>query len=145
MGFEVFLQCVGDAERSGIPRAGVRSLFPIVEEESEPDYWSVRYDNGNSCHIGVTAAASDREMLTSLYVDRPCGDTRLWEGLHSVLRTGPVVIYWPGGPPVVARRATAELLPKEMVEGLGPAQVAASGEELMRMVEGLGAESGEGV
>jgi hypothetical protein len=135
MSFEVYLQCFGESERSGLSRAAVRSLFPVIEEESESDYWRVRYNNENSCYIGVTAVASDKGMLKSLYVDRPCGDLRLWQGLISVLQMGSVVIFWPGGPPVVADDAVDANLPKDVTDGLGRPISVRSAEELLRLVQ----------
>jgi hypothetical protein len=134
MSFEVYLQCFGEGERLGISRAAVRSLFPVIEKESEPDYWRVRYDSKNSCDIGITAMALDKEMLKSFYVDRPCRDLRLWEGLFSVLRMGSVVMFWPGGPPVVADDAVAGDLPKDMIDSMGQPKLARSVEELLRLV-----------
>jgi hypothetical protein len=115
MDFEIFVQCVGNGERSRISRAIARSLFPIIEKDSELDYWSIRYDDKNPCHIGVTPVGSDIQFLSGLYVDRPCVDLRLWEGLLSILRMGSVVIYWPGGPPVVADQTVAADLPQDMI------------------------------
>jgi hypothetical protein len=134
VGFEVYLQCFGQSGRSGISRAAVKSLFPVLEEESEPDYWRVRYDNKNSCEIGVTAMTSDKEMLKSFYVDRPCGDLRLWEGLLSVLRMGSVVIFWPGGPPVVALEAVTADLPDDMIDSIGQPKLVSSAEELLGLL-----------
>ena len=99
MSFEVYVQCFGENESTGIPRAVVRSLFPIIPAESKPDFWRVRYDAQNSCHISVTALPSNKEMLKSFCVERPCGDSRLWEALITVLRMGSIVMFWPGGPP----------------------------------------------
>jgi hypothetical protein len=137
MGFEVYLQCFGESEQRGISRAAVRSLFPIVEEKSEPDYWRVKYDDRNSCDIGVAAVTSSNEMLKSLYVDRPCGDLRLWEGLLSALRMGSVVIFWPGGPPIVADDATAAKLPKDMTDAIGQPKSVRSADELLRLLREL--------
>ena len=134
MGFEVYLQCFGESERTGISRAAVRSLFPVIEEESERDYWRVRYDNKNLCEIGVTAMTSDNEMLKSFYVDRPCGDLRLWEGLLAVLRMGSVVIFWPGGPPVVALEAVAAHLPEDLIDSIGQPKLVSSAEELLGLL-----------
>jgi len=134
MGFEVYVRCFGKSERMGISRAAVRSLFPVMEEESEPDHWRVRYDDKNSCDIGVTAVTSDKEMLKSLFVDRPCGDLRLWEALISLLRMGSVVIFWPGGPPIVFDDVVASCLPNDMTDAIGPARSVCSAEELLRMV-----------
>jgi hypothetical protein len=135
MGFEVFLQCFGASEQSGISRAAVRSLFPIVEAESKPDYWRVRYDDKNSCHISVKPLPSDTQVLKSLYVERPCGDLRLWAGLLAVLRMGSVVIFWPGGPPVVADHELAAGLPQDLADAMGPAKSVSSVEQLLRLVQ----------
>ncbi|HEY2118845.1 MAG TPA: hypothetical protein VGH37_06630 [Candidatus Acidoferrum sp.] len=135
MGFEIFVQCVGKSERLGIPRAAIRSLFPIIEKESEPDYWSIRYDDKNSCYIGVTPATSDNQFLSGLYVDRPCGDLRLWEGLLSIFRMGSVVIFCPGGSPVVAEQTVAGDLPQDMINSIGqPRLVGSVEEDLVRLV-----------
>jgi hypothetical protein len=131
MGFEVYVQCFGESEWTGISRTAVTSLFPIIAEESEPDRWRVRYNDKNSCHIRVTALASDKTMLKSLSVERPCGDSRLWEALISVLRMGSVVLFWPGGPPVVSNDGVASNLPKEMTEVIGPARSVRSAEDIL--------------
>ena len=135
MGFEVFVQCFGETQHAGISRDAVRSLFPIVEAESNPDHWRVRYDPENSCIVGVTPLASDPHRLKALYVDRPCGDLRLWESLLSILRMGSVVIFWPGGPPVVSDHAIAANLLADVTAALGPAKCVRSAEELLRAVQ----------
>lgn len=134
MGFEIYTQCFGETERTGIHRTAVRGLFPVIEEDSEHDCWRLRYDDKNSCDIGVTALASEPEMLTGLYVERPCADVRLWEALMMVLRMGSVVIFWPGGPPVVAENVNPSRLPKEMTDSMGPARLVRSADELVRLV-----------
>lgn len=136
MSFEVYLQCFGEHARAGISRAAVRSLFPIVEKESERDYWRVRYDDQNSCHIGVTAATTDSATLQSFYVERPCGDVRLWEALLAAMKMGSVVMFWPGGPPVVADGAAGTDLPADMIAALGSPRTIRSAEELLALLRG---------
>jgi hypothetical protein len=135
VGFEVYLQCFGETETTGIPRTVVRSFFAIAEDESEPDYWRVRYDSKNSCEIGVTPLASGREMLAGLFVNRPCADLRLWEGLVRILRMGSVVIFWPGGPPVVAEGTSTSDLPPDMIDSIGKPRCVSSAAELVRLVQ----------
>jgi hypothetical protein len=135
MGFEVYVRCFGESERTGISRAAVRSLFPVIEEESEPDHWRVRYDDDNSCNIGVTAVTSEKEMLKFLFIDRPCGNLRLWEALISLLQMGSVVIFWPGGPPVVFDDVVASRLPNVTTDAIGPSRSVSSAEELRRLVQ----------
>jgi hypothetical protein len=134
MGFEVYLECFGETGRTGISRAALRSLFPIDESESSADRWRVRYDDKNYCDIGVTSVGTNDARLKSFYVDRPCEDVRLWEGLLAALRMGSVVMFWPGSPLVVADESVAALVPIEMIEGMGQPRHAGSVEELLKLV-----------
>jgi hypothetical protein len=130
VGFEVYLQCfVG--EPPGISRAAVRALFPIDEECTEPDYWSVSYDRANSCHIRVTPGHSNDGRITALCVYRPCSDIRFWESILSILKMGPVMLYWPGGGPLIANELAADALPQELVEWLGHAKCVQSAQQIM--------------
>jgi len=45
-----------------------------VDEGSKPDFWSVKYDAGNTCKIGGRAAAGDTELVSGIYVERPGRD-----------------------------------------------------------------------
>ena len=135
MSFEVFLLCFGESEPAGIPRDAVRSLFPVIAEESKPDCWRVRYDDKNSCDIYPTVDKSNEKMLKSLMVHRPCGDLRLWDALLSVLRMGSVVMLWPGGPPVVADEIVASSLPRDVTDSkIGPPRSVCSGDEILRLI-----------
>jgi hypothetical protein len=134
MGFEVYIQCFGESERTGISRSAVHSLFPVIAEESKPDYWRVQYNDKNSCHIGVVSLPSDKNTLKSFYIDRPCADARLWEALISVLRMGSVVMFWPGSPPIVFDLSVASKLPKDMTDGIGTARSVSTAEELLRLL-----------
>ena len=134
MGFEVYVQCFGESEKTGISRTAVRALFPVVAEESQPDYWRIRYDDKNACHIGVIAVPSDDKMVKSIVVQRPCGDPKLWDALISVMKMGSVVMFWPGGPPVVTDESVASNLPKEMTNVIGAAKPVHSAEEILRLL-----------
>ena len=126
---------MGPDESSGISREAVRSLFPIVEEKSETDYWPVRYEERDACELGVhPAPASAGKMLNGLSVNRPCADLRFWQGLLAVLQMGSVVMFWPGGPPVVADQSVVEFLPRDMIESIGPVQVVQTPQELLNLV-----------
>ena len=134
MGFEVYVQCFGESEKTGISRTAVRALFPIVAEESQPDYWRVRYDDKNACHIGVIPVPSDEKMLKSIVVERPCGEPKLWDALISVLKMGSIVMFWPGGPPVITDGTVASTLPQEMTNVMGPAKPVNSADEILRLL-----------
>jgi hypothetical protein len=133
--FEVYVQCFQRGQPGGVPRAAVRPLFPVVEAESGPDYWSVRYDDRNSCRVGITPLESDPALVEALCVYRPCGDPRLWESLLAVMRLGPVALYFPGdSPPLVAGEASGEHLPADMVAALGSPRVVRSGQEIVEII-----------
>jgi hypothetical protein len=133
MGFEVYLQCFA-GEPPGIPRAAVRALFPIIEESSQRDFWDVHYDHTNSCKIGVTASDSDEEFITGLCVYRPCGDVGFWDSVLAILRMGPVILYWPGGGPLVGSESVANELPREIMESLGQAKYVSSAQGIIDAV-----------
>jgi hypothetical protein len=133
MGFDIYLQCFA-GEPPGISRAAVRALFPIVEQDSEPDSWSVRYDNVNCCKIGIRPSKVDDKLITALSVNRPCGDVRFWESVFAILRLGPMMLYWPGGGPLVGSKLAARALPAEIAESLGQPACVGSAQEIMAAI-----------
>jgi hypothetical protein len=135
MGFELYLQCFASGRPAGIPRAAVRALFPVVEEESEPDYWRVRYDPTNTCTIGVTSVDADPTRAGSLCIYRPCGDMRLFDAVLSVLRMGSVILYFPGvAAPLVASESVAADLPQELVDSMGQPRCMRSAQEILDII-----------
>lgn len=74
-----------------------------------------------------------KELITSLYVDRPCGDLRLWQSVLAILKMGPVMLYWPGGGPLVAGDSAAEF-PAEIAESLGQPKPVNSAEQIMEAI-----------
>ena len=134
MSFDLFLQHFGNAETTGISRAAVRSLFPVIEEESQQDFWRVRYDRGNSCSISVTALESNQDMLTFLCIERPCGELRFWQSILKVLQMASVVLLWPGSPPILAEGTPLETLPPEMVDSLGEPKIVNTTESILALL-----------
>ena len=135
MSFEIYLQCFGETEKIGLPRNMIRALFPVDEISSEPDYWKLRYDSREGCDIGVNPLETDADKLSDFCVHRPCRDLRLWDSLFSVLNMGSVVLFFPGGPLLIAQKTSAASLPEEMIESLGAPVQVDSGEAIRRIVE----------
>jgi len=136
MGFELFLESFAGSKTTGLPREAIRALFPVVEKESERDYWSVRYDPLNWCHITVSSMKGGEERITSLCVYRPCGDIRFFEALLSVLKMGSVFLVFPGtSPPIVGSEDAAEGIPREIAEGMGRPIVARSAQEIIDIIQ----------
>jgi hypothetical protein len=135
MGFELYLQLFAETEELGLPRAEIRGFFPVDKTTSEADYWRLRYDDRNKCDIGVTPLPGDSTRLAGLYVDRPCRDIRLWNSLFALLKMGSVVLFFPGGPLILAEGIAASRLPEGMAESLGAPVYVDSGESIRRIVE----------
>jgi hypothetical protein len=135
MSFEIYLQCFGETENLGLRRDVVRALFPVDEAGSELDYWKLRYDSRAVCDIGVNPFATDATKLAGFYLDRPCRDVRLWDSLFTILKMGSVVLFFPGGPLILAEETSAAGLPEEMIESLGTPVWVNSGEAIRRIVE----------
>jgi hypothetical protein len=133
LSFQVFMQCFTAGRLSGVSAAAVRGAFSNFAEDSEPDYWHLRYDDANSCHVHVTQRD---DLIQALTVDRPCGDRRLWDSIYRVLQLGSWVLYFPASKPplVVADAAHAEQLPPGMREALGPVRQVRSGKEIQEII-----------
>jgi|SRR5271168_1055804 len=130
MSFDLFFQPAVHGEPLDISRSELRALFPVFDADSKPDYWSIRYDSLNSCHIGVKSAPSSGDRLASFYVERPCGHARFWEALFLVLKKGRIVLYFPGSPPIVASEEVAAALPADIVSSPAPRCVSSAAEIL---------------
>lgn len=136
MSFEAFLQCFDHGEPGGLALSSVRSIFPVIEAESEPGEWMVRWDDDTWCRIGVHALESDPSRIHQLTVYRPVDDERLWEAMLAVMRLGHVVVYFPAdAPPGVASDTAAQHLPPDMVATLGAPVVIRSAREIPALFE----------
>ena len=133
MSFDLYLQPAVPGQSLDISRSELRALFPVFDADSKPDYWSIRYDSLNSCHIGVKSAPSSNDHLASFYVERPCGDGRFWEALFLVLQRGYIVLYFPGGPPIVANEEVAAALAPDIV-GSSPPRCVRSAAEILKIL-----------
>jgi hypothetical protein len=136
MSFQVYLQSFRDGAPAGIPRDAVRTAFGRFIHETEPSFWTARYDAENSCEIAVTMLKGDQQLVHQLCVERPCGDERLWDALAAILKLGTVVLYCPGdAPPLVAAQSVVGHLPQDMVEALGLPVCVQNGKEIARHIE----------
>lgn len=131
MSFDVFVQCYGKTEQSGLSRDRVRALFP-VEKESDPGCWTVRYGPTDWCDLYV---GTEGDNLNHFMVSRPGSDRRLWYALLIVLQMGDVVMFWPGSPPMIANTEGAARLPKDMVRSLGEPLLITRTEQFLELLK----------
>jgi hypothetical protein len=135
VGFDLFLDCLQIREPWGLPEAELRSLFPIVDAASKPHYWSIAYDDRNRCALALSPLAGLNSSIACIHIERPCGDLRFWKALLSILQMGPVVLYFPGGPPIVGTAEASIALPKSELASLGEPQYVGSAEELLSIIQ----------
>lgn len=135
MSFELFVQFFVDGQPSSVRRDALRALFPVVDGESEPNHWEVRYDERNWCSIDVKAAPGKKGRIEAFAIVRPCTDSRLWRAIVDAMRMGNGVMLFPGNPgAIVATADAAKELPSELVKGMGPVRVARTGRDVKRFV-----------
>jgi hypothetical protein len=136
MSFELFMQCYDNGEPSGVPANAVRTAFSNLAEDSEEDYWHLRYAADDDCHIAVSRPGGLLDQISGLTVFRPCGDSRFWESLYRVLQLGRWVLYFPAEPPplIMANRIHSEHLPASMLEALGPVREVHSGDDIRQII-----------
>lgn len=104
----------------------------MIDAESKPDRWTIRYDDLNSCDIALTSLPSDAALVTSMTIVRPCGDMRLWESLLKVMQLGPIILYCPGDSvPLATSARVGDHMPPDMVETLGRPRVVTSAQDIV--------------
>ena len=97
-----------------------QSAFGALITRIEPNAFMLELEGAGGVETALFLNAQD-EDTNSFCVSRPVEDGRLYEALLEVARMNGVVLYAPGSPPVVAHEGTAEHLPEDMIESLGPA------------------------
>ncbi len=134
MGSSVYLQSHHDGAFAGLPEASVREAFGSHLSEETDRIWRLRYDAENEC-VAYVGRESDG-MISSLAVERPCADSRLWDALFRVMELGNVVFYFPGGTAAaIAHPDASRHLPRDMVDTLGAPRVVAAGSDLARLIK----------
>ncbi|MGC4033570.1 MAG: hypothetical protein QM754_17930 [Tepidisphaeraceae bacterium] len=135
MSFDLFLQRFEHGQAGKAPLAPIREMFSCFAADTQPDCWHLVYDDRNSCHVFLSR--EDEEFLSSMMVNRPCCDLRLWDSLFRVLESGPWVLYFPAeNPPLIlSSQLHADHLPPDMRASLGPIREVRSGEEILRIIQ----------
>jgi hypothetical protein len=133
MSFELFVQCFDHGEFGSFPREIVERLFGPFVIRRDSEWIDIEYDAQNSATIYMSADAG----LDGFMVHRPCGDRRLYEALLAILRSGNLVMYWPGdGPALIGQPETARHLPQDLIDTLGEPVVVGSPDEIKTAIAG---------
>jgi hypothetical protein len=121
MGFEVFIYHFTNGEPAGFPVPAIREAFGPHLEVMDAKSWEAVYDDNHQTTIHLASLPSDSESITSITVDRPHSDLRLWEAMFSILKLGNFVLFYPAIKPplLVADLSVVKHLPVGMVETMG--------------------------
>ena len=136
MSFEVFVNFYNNRQDGRVERDLLVRLFPVVEERSDTKLLEVKYDDTNWCDFYLQVVPEEDNFISSLMVDRPCADVRLWEGLFELMVSGQAIFYFPGGEfPLIANEGVKAHIPAEVIEGLGEPKVVRSAREILDVLE----------
>lgn len=132
------MHCFVDGNPSGIDEAKVRAAFGSDLRETEsPSCWRVTYGSENEgCDIYYDRDEHDSRMISSMMINRPVADMRLWDSLYQIMLLGNVIMFWPDGGPLVANRNVIPHLPPDVIEGLGEPDVIDRASDIPMAIEG---------
>ena len=131
MSFEVFLSCYKNGETSTFPLSVLENaLAHYADRCDEQHYWVLEFPDGSNSELGLQPGA----QIEGCTVFRPSDSPELWNGLIEILKRTMSVLYWPGGPPVVADAAVIPHVPKDMIESLGEPVVTTDREKIFELI-----------
>ncbi len=136
MSFEVYLQSFSEHEPSGMSRSSIREVFaPFIVDDADPNYLKIEYDAMNSCWLHLTPLNGSSDCIHSMSIQRPCGDSRLWESVLRLMNLGNLVFYFPGdSPPLVTDESVAGHLPPDMIDTLGQPVCVESHDQILEYI-----------
>ena len=123
-------------EAVGIPRATIVEAFGSLVDWSPEGWGHGLYTKPCWSIVTLLSVDGDLSLVKVVAIDRPCEDSRFWEGVYRLMTKGNVVLFYPSGEPSIIAGA-------EVLEHLGPVLygppgkvplVAGSAEELMGLV-----------
>ena len=125
MGIEIYIQGYSADGPHGVSRNDVLSLFNLHEATADQSgFYPLVYDGETQCHLTLQIRADIAEVVC---IHRPTDHPALWQAMYELLKTGPYVLFAPGGnQPLIGRIEVRAWLPEDMIASLGePALVKA--------------------
>ena len=133
MSFEAFIFCFKEGEPAGFPTERIRAAFGPFASDGPDNGWRLYYDERNYSDVTLMRHPTDERLILGFTVERPCGDSRLWDALASILALNNLVLIFPAGlPPLIASDNVVQHLPAEMIESMGQPRYVRSGAEILR-------------
>ena len=135
MSFDVWVSRFREGAPDEFSRTTVLKAFGSHITQLDATCWRVFYDEQNSCDVFAGGRSEGSDLITGFTVNRPCGDQRLWDALISILRIPRMVLYFPGGRPLIADASTAEHLPADMIDAIGEPKCILLGEDIVHEIQ----------
>ncbi len=127
MSFDIFLMCFHDGEHVPLERPLVAKILNQHAIDPDPTLYNVTYaDDGGAFIYG----AEDDDVQSLMF--NHCGGAIFFATLFELARQTESVIVWPASEPsiTVTSATTLAHFPKDFEDGIGPAVVVNSGQEL---------------
>lgn len=128
MSFDVYLVSFTNQRPSGIARAAIHAAFG--DDVRWVDERTGRIEG--YCSIHLTPLDADPNLVSCVSINRPCGE-RFWDSLYEIMRLGNVVLFVPGGRPLIAESAVPTDIP--VFKNLGDLLVVHSRDEIVDYIE----------
>ncbi|ANW33781.1 hypothetical protein [Ketogulonicigenium vulgare] len=115
MGSQLFVAGFHRGKAAGLPVADALAVFGLTEADESKGAYLLPCD--------VTLEMStwiEDNCLTTLCIDRPTDNDRLYSEIFLLLSKGPYVAFVPDGPLATAQLEVKNHLPETMQEGFGP-------------------------
>ncbi|MDE2228973.1 MAG: hypothetical protein KGL11_08035 [Alphaproteobacteria bacterium] len=131
MSFDIFVSCYRDGEASTFPRKlAIELLGRFDPGGKDESHWVLKFPDGGWSEIYVTAGPRIGGFMVTRSPDSP----EFWSGLIEILKRTTSVLYWPGGPPVVADASVIPHIPKGMIEALGEPVVTTDRDKILELI-----------
>ncbi|MCU7810287.1 MAG: hypothetical protein KZQ77_03495, partial [Candidatus Thiodiazotropha sp. (ex Notomyrtea botanica)] len=111
MSTELYIQGFSADGETGLPFHEVLALFSTQSEPDANGFYSIAYDQLNSCDLSLQVADA---LATSVTIIRPCQHMALWAAVFELLSSAPYVAYMPGSTPVTCTPGIATHMPEGM-------------------------------
>ena len=135
MGIEIYFQGYNQDGPYGVSRNHVLSLFNLHEATADEfGFYPLVYDGEAQCHLTLQGRADIAEVVC---IHRPTDHPALWQAMYELLKTGPYVLFAPGGnQPLIGRSEVRTWLPEDMIASLGEPALVKAPEDMQRFLFG---------
>lgn len=144
MNADIFVQSHYFGEFHRFPQHVIRKAFGACLEETEPDFWQVKYDDEAGSEVSIRFEPQSDCVFARFTIEGGQNDPRLWESLAEVIRSENLVMYFAGcRGPIIGVHEAAKHIPPGMIAAMGEPLCVESGREILSEVVGRDVEEFE--